>query len=509
MKLARVVSYQSRAIVVIVGLLCAAGIYAAWQLPIAVFPQTDFPRIVIIVDNGEAPASQTLVSVTRPIEEAMNGIPGIARIKSKTARGSAEINLYFDWKGNILQELQLVQARMSQLLSQLPPTAEIRNIERLTFAVFPVTGTQLTTDKRDQATLTDLATYVVRPQLARLPGVAIVGVAGGKTREFHVTIDPQKLTAHNVSAQQVADAIRNSNIIVSPGLIEEKHQLELALVSGQEKRPEELNSIVVGAVKNAPVLISDVATVAAGVEPQYTIVTADGRPAALVNINRQPDANPVAVVDEVKAALTAMRGQIPKDVRVAAYYDQSLLVRESINSVRDSILVGLLLSVVILYAFLRNWGTTFVAILVIPVTVLVTFLAMWLARLSFDLMTLGGVAAAIGLVIDDAIVVVENIYTHISRGQSRREAVQSAVSEITLPIIGSTVTPVVVFLPLTILTGVTGVFFRSLALTMSVALLTSLALALGFTPILAERFVRARKHGPEEENADEIDHELT
>ena len=500
MTFAGIVSRQARAIVVIVILLCAAGLYAAWRLPISVFPPTDFPRIVIIVDNGEAPASQTLVTVTRPIEEAMNGIPGIARIRSKTARGSAEINLDFDWSGDIIQELQLVQARMSQLLSSLPPTAEIRNIERLTFAVFPVTGYSLTSDKRDQATLTDLATYVVRPQLARLPGVAIVGVAGGKTREFHVTIDPEKLTAHNVSAQQVAEAIRNSNIIVSPGLIEENHQLELALISGQARKPEELNSIVVATINNAPVLVSDVATVAAGVEPQYTIVTADGHPAALVNIHRQPDANTVAVAEEVKAALSAMRGQIPKDVRVAAYYDQSLLVRESINSVRDSIFIGLLLSVVILYSFLRNWGTTFVAILVIPVTVLVTFLAMWLARLSFDLMTLGGVAAAIGLVIDDAIVVVENIYTHLSRGQSRREAVQSAVSEITVPIIGSTITPVVVFLPLTLLTGVTGVFFRSLALTMSVALLTSLVLALVFTPVLAERFVKAKPGAGDEES---------
>jgi len=502
MKLARVVSYQSRAIVVIVALLCAAGIFAIWQLPIAVFPQTDFPRITIIVDNGEAPASQTLVTVTRPIEEAMNGIPGIARIKSKTARGSAEINLNFNWGGNINDELQLVQARMSQLLSTLPPTAEIRNIERLTFAVFPVTGYSLTSDKRDEATLTELATYIVRPQLARLPGVATVGVAGGKTREFHVTIDPEKLAAHNVSAQQVAEAIKESNVIVSPGLIEENHQLELALISGQAKRPDELKDIVVATVNNAPVRVSDVATVAAGVEPQFTVVTADGHPAALVNINRQPDANTVAVVDEVKQSLNAMRGQLPKDVRVAAYYDQSLLVRDSISSVRDSILVGLLLSVVILYVFLRNWGTTFVAIVVIPVTVLVTFLAMWLARLSFDLMTLGGVAAAIGLVIDDAIVVVENVYTHMSRGQSRREAVQSAVSEITVPIIGSTITPVVVFLPLTLLTGVTGVFFRSLALTMSVALLTSLVLALAFTPVLAERFVRVRpedKLGPDEE----------
>src|ERR671931_1601616 len=208
MSLAQIVSSQSRAVLVIVGLLCAAGLFAAWQLPVAIFPETDFPRIVIIVDNGEAPASQTLVSVTRPIEEAMNGIPGIARIKSKTARGSSEISLYFDWNVNIIQTLQFVQARMSQLSSTLPPTAQIRNVERLTFAVFPVTGYSLTSDKRDPASLRDIATYTIRPQLARLPGVAIVGVAGGQTREFHVQIDPDKLVAHNVSVTQVTDAIR-------------------------------------------------------------------------------------------------------------------------------------------------------------------------------------------------------------------------------------------------------------------------------------------------------------
>jgi multidrug efflux pump subunit AcrB len=493
MSLARTISNQKRAVVVVVALLCAAGLYAASQLPIAIFPQTDFPRIVIIVDNGVVPAPQTLVSVTRPIEEAMNGIPGIARIKSKTSRGASEISLFFNWNVDIRQSLQLVQARLSQLSTTLPPTAEIRNVERLTFAVFPVAGYSITSNVRDQASLRDIATYVIRPRLARLPGLATVGVAGGKVREFHVQIDPERLVAHGVSVQQVVDAVHNSNIIASPGLIEENHQLELALISGQAQKPDELNSIVVATVNNAPVTLADVATVGQGVEPQYTIVTADGQQAVLLNINRQPDANTVAVVDEVKAELAAVSQQLPKDVVIKPYYDQSLLVRESQKSVRDSILLGLLLSVIILYAFLRNWGTTFVAILVIPVTVLVTFLAMWLAGLSFDLMTLGGVAAAIGLVIDDAIVVVENIFTHMSRGQSRRAAVQSAVSEITIPIIGSTITPVVVFLPLTILTGVTGVFFRSLALTMSVALLTSLVLALSFTPVLAERFVRAKR----------------
>jgi CzcA family heavy metal efflux pump len=497
MNLASIISEQKRAVIVLVLLLCAAGIYAAWQLPAAIFPNTDFPRIVIIVDNGEVPADQMLVSVTRPVEEAMNGIPNIQRIKSVTARGSTEVNLFFDWKSDPKESLGLVQTRLSQI--NLPPTAEIRRTDRLTFAVFPVAGYSLVSDKRDTTALRELATYTIRPRLARLAGVADVAVTGGKVREYHIEIAAEKLAARNVTLQQVSDAVKNANIVASPGLIEENHQLELALVSGQATTPDELNSIVVASVNGANVLISDIATVREGTEPNYTIVTADGHESVLVNILRQPDANTVTVTDEVKAELASIEKTLPKDVRVAPFYDQSLLVRDSMTSVRDAIILGLILSVIILYAFLRNAGTTLVAILVIPVTILATFLVMYLVGLSFDLMTLGGVAAAIGLVIDDAIVVVENIYTHLLRGESRREAVQKAISEITVPIIGSTVTPVVVFLPLTLLTGITGVFFRSLALTMSVALLTSLVLALTLTPVLAEKFVRVRRGENHEE----------
>jgi CzcA family heavy metal efflux pump len=393
----------------------------------------------------------------------------------------------------------LVQTRVTQI--SLPPGASIRRVDRLTFAVFPVAGYSLISDTRDAASLREIATYTIRPRLARLTGVANVAIAGGKVKEFHVEIDPGKLAARNVTLQQVSDAIKNANIVASPGLIEENHQLELALVSGQAMTPDQLNSIVVATINNAPVLISDIGVIRQGTQPNYTIVTADGHDAVLINVLRQPDANTVSVTDEVKAELTAVQKQLPKDIKIAPYYDQSILVSDSINSVRDAILIGLILSVIILYAFLRNVGTTFVAILVIPVTILATFLAMYLVGLSFDLMTLGGVAAAIGLVIDDAIVVVENIYTHLVRGQTRSEAVHSAISEITVPIIGSTITPVVVFLPLTLLTGVTGVFFRSLALTMAVALLTSLVLALTFTPVLAEKFVKIKKgktHSEEE-----------
>lgn len=490
MNLASIISTQKRAVMVVVLLLCVLGIYAAFQLPTAIFPNTDFPRIVVVVDSGVIPAEQMLVTVTRPIEEAMNGIPGIARIKSSTSRGSTEINLFFDWNTNPKEALQLVQARIAQVT--LPPTAQIRHIARLTFAVFPVTSYSLTSAKRSPAELNDIAAYTIKPRLARLAGVSDVQIAGGKRREFHIKVSAEKLNAHNVSLQQVADAVKNSNLLASPGLIEENHGLELALVSGQATTPEQLDSIVVAVVNNVPVTVADVADVGDGTTPSYTIVNSNGQNAILIDVLRQPEANTVSVTDEVKAELAAIQKQLPQDVKLALYYDQSLLVRDSISSVRDAILIGLILSVIILYAFLRNIGTTFVAILVIPVTILTTFLAMYLVGLSFNLMTLGGVAAAIGLVIDDAIVVVENIYTHLLHGESRLKAIENAISEITIPIIGSTVTPVVVFLPLTLLTGVTGVFFRSLALTMAVALLTSLVLALTFTPVLAERFVKIK-----------------
>jgi len=504
MNLARYVARQSRATLLIVTLLCGAGMFSALYLPTALFPQTDFPRIVIVVDDGVVPAPRMLAAVTRPIEEAMNGIPGIVSIRSNTARGAADISLSFDWKVNIVQTLQFVQARLSQLATTLPPTAAIRSVDRLTFSVFPVAGYSLTSPSTDPATLRDLASVTIRPRLARLPGVATVAVAGGRVREFHVKIDPDRLAARSVTARQVADSVKNSNIVASPGLTEDNHKLELTLVNGQATQPGQLANIVVAQVNGAPITVGDVAQIEQGVAPEYTIVTANGKPAVLLNVIRQPEANVITVVDEVTAELDAIKPQLPKDVTIAPFYDQSLLVRSGLTSVRDAILIGLVLSVLVLYGFLRKWGPTLVAAAVIPITVLVTFLVMSYFGLGFDLMTLGGVAAAIGLVIDDAIVVVENIHSHLLRSADRQSAIEDAVAEIAVPIVGSTLTPIAVFIPLTLLTGVTGVFFRSLSLTLVAALLTSLALALSVTPILAGWFMKvdpeadrgsSREHG--------------
>jgi CzcA family heavy metal efflux pump len=490
---------HSKPLIFLIITIAALGIYLAFTIPVAVFPTTNFPRILISVDNDVMPIDQMMVTITRPIEEAVNSVPGLHEVRSNTSRGQAEIDLFFDWNIDMFQTLQYVNAAISRIQPELPPTAKIV-ANRMTFASFPIIGYSLTSDTVPQTQLWDLATYELKPRLNRLDGVSTVFVQGGQEPEFHIEPDSAKLLSAGVTVTDLLDAMRRTNLIDSPGLFERNHQLVLGLVSGQVRTPEEIAGVVVKTTPGGtPVRIGDVAKVVPGVKPVYTIITANGKPAVLLNINRQPDSNIMQVANEVHDMLAQIRKILPPGISIEPFYDQSLLVSESIKSVRDAILLGLILASVILVVFLHDWGTSLVAGLVIPVTILVTFVVMKLLGQTFDLMTLGGLAAAVGLVIDDAIVVVENIVLHRDAGQGRFQAIRSALGEITVPLIGSTVTPVVVLLPLIVITGVYGTFFRALALTLGVALFTSLALALTWTPTLSSIFIR-RKHGDHAED---------
>src|SRR5450432_773243 len=493
-------------VVFIILALVGFGTYLAFKIPVSVFPSTDFPRVVVGVDNGVMPIDQMQVTITRPIEEAMNSVPGLDRVLSITSRGSAEINLFFNWNIDMFQTLQYVNAALSRAQSVLPSTAKVTT-NRLTFAAFPIMGYSLVSDTVPQTRLWELATYNIKPQLNRIPGVSTVIVQGGQEPEFQISPDPAKLVQTQITVQGILDAVAKSNLIDSPGLIENNHQLILGLVSGQTRTPEEIAAIVVKTSPGGvPVRVGDIATVAPSVKPVYTVVTANGQPAVLLNINRQPDSNTVAVASQVHDAIARLTKGLPPGVTVKPFYDQSELVNDAIASVRDAILIGLALAAIILVLFLRDWGSSLVAGLVIPATIAVTFIALRSLGESFNLMTLGGLAAAVGLVIDDAIVVVENIVAHRDAGQTRAEAITSAILEIRAPLVGSTITPIFVFLPLVSITGVTATFFRALALTVAVALLTSLALALTWTPALSHYLLRRTKSGKTGEASDARGH---
>src|SRR5438445_742521 len=485
----------SRPILFLIVTLMLVGAYLAFTIPVAVFPNTDFPRIVIGIDNGVMPIDQMLVIITRPLEEAVNSVPGLQKVQSITSRGSAEVDLFFDWNSDMILTLQRVDAVVARLQSELPPTAKVET-HRLTFATFPILGYSLTSDTIPQNKLWEIATYDLKPRVNRLDGVASVLIQGGRVPEFQVSPEPARLLAAGITVNDILDSIRRTNLIDSPGLIENNHQLVLGLISGQVRTPEQIGQIVVkSSTAGIPIRLGDIANIAPSVAPVYTMVTANGKPAVLLSVHRQPDSNTLDVANEVHALMQELGPTLPPGVHLESFYDQSTIVHDSIGSVRDAVLLGLLLSSIILVLFLRDWGTSLVAGLVIPATLLITFIVLRLTGQSFNLMTLGGLAAAVGLVIDDAIVVLENIVLHRDAGQGRFEAIQSALKEMTIPLIGSTITPIVVFLPLISITGVTGSFFRALAVTMTVSLFTSLLLALSWTPTLSQYLVR-RKAAP-------------
>jgi CzcA family heavy metal efflux pump len=485
---------HGKPIVFVILTMVAVGVYLAATIPIAVFPDTNFPRIVVGVDNGVAPIDQMEVTVTRTIEEAVNTVPGLESLWSITSRGTAEIDLFFSWKVDMFRTLEQVNAAIAGIQNTLPSTAKV-STTRSTFASFPIMGYSLTSETVPQTQLWEMATYQMKPRLNRQIGVSTIVVQGGQQPEFQIQPDPAKLIQTATTVPNILDAIGRGNLIDSPGLIEMQHQLVLSLMTGQARNPEEISNIVVKTAPNGNVVhIGDLGSVSQSVMPVYTVVTANGKPAVLMNVYRQPDSNTVQVANAIHSEIEQIRKTIPKNIQLQPFYDQSEIVNDSIKSVRDAILIGLILASLIMVLFLRDWGTSLVAGLVIPATIAVTFIVLKLLNQTFNLMTLGGLAAAVGLVIDDAIVVVENIVLHRDSGQTRAEAIRSAIREIRVPLVGSTLTPIVVFLPLISITGVTGVFFSALAITVGAALLTSLALALTWTPTLSHIFIRKRHH---------------
>jgi len=478
--------------------ICLAGVYSALVMPASVFPQTNFPRVVILIDNGVMPADEMMAAVTRPVEEAMKNIPGTINIRSATGRGAAEVNVFFDGSADMVESELYVLSRLSEIRGSLPATAETA-VYRLTFSAFPIVGVSLTSPSRPNTELWEVARYDIYPRLLRIKGVARISLVGGRVPEYHVVVDPAKLEAYHLRLDDVNGALAATNLFVPAGMAEENHQLYLDVVDNRIRDPAKIGDVVVAWSAGSPVHVRDFATVRRGAAPQFNIVTADGKEAVLLNVYSQPDGNTVAIADALRKELARLHKELPPDMHLAFFYDQSLFVREGVRSVWESIFIGLAFSAIVLYLFLRNLSTTLVAAAVIPVTVLFTLVGMHACHMSFNLMTLGGIAAAIGLIIDDAIVVVEAIYAKVLAGFPAHQAVGEGIREVGFPLVGSTLTPVVVFIPLAFLNGVAGVFFRALALSMVFALLSSLLLAVTWTPVLAALLIPKQERPPQDE----------
>jgi CzcA family heavy metal efflux pump len=479
---------QRRVVYLVVAVLSAAGIWAAFQLPSAIYPELTFPRITIVAQGSPLGARQIVFEISRPIEEAVSIVPGVIRVHSHSIRGASEINITFAPRTDMAYALQLVQSRVQQIRAQLPSDLDIE-IERLTPSVFPILSYNL--EGGDPATLYDIARYQIRPVLARVPGVGRVDVQGTDVHEIEVVADPARLASYGLSYDDVAAAIKQSIAVDAVGRVAADYKQYLIVTDQEAHGVPDIARIVVPTAGNAGVRVGDLGTVSMGTEDHTRVIAGDGKPAALLNITRQIGGNTVAIADSVARVVQALSRTLPPGVHVRAVYDQAALVRDAVSSVRDAMLIGAALAVIVLLVFLRRGVITAISALSIPLTLAITVFVMWLVGQTFNLMTLGAMAIAIGLVIDDAVVITENIARHLAITPDRTAAIREAVQELIWPVTTSTITTVVVFLPLGLLQGVVGQFFVALSITLTIAVLVSLVLALTVMPLLAEQFIPA------------------
>jgi CzcA family heavy metal efflux pump len=491
-----VLAEQRRFIYLVVALLSAAGIWAAFQLPSAIYPELTFSRITVVAEGSALGARQILFSVTRPIEEAVGIVPGVTRVQSKSIRGGSEINVTFAQNTDMQFALQQVQARVNQVQPQLPAGLDIQ-VERLTPSLFPILNYNL--EGGDPATLYDIAQYQIRPLFSRVPGVGRVDVQASDVREIEVVADPARLASLGMTYDDLAQAITKATTVQAVGRMPADYKQYLIVTTTEATSAADVANVVIG----RGMRVGDIARVIPGTEDHVRIVAGDGRPAALLNVTRQMGGNTVAIADSIASIAATLRRTLPPGVRLKPVYDQAALVRDAVKSVRDAMLIGAVLAVVVLLLFLRHAKITAISASAIPLTMAITVFVMARLGQTFNLMTLGAMAIAIGLVIDDAVVVTENIVRHFHLNPDRASAIRDAVQELIWPVTTSTITTVVVFLPLGLLTGVEGQFFHALSITLTVAVLVSLVLALTVIPLMAEQFLTAQDAEAEAHSAEE------
>ncbi|HKV56475.1 MAG TPA: efflux RND transporter permease subunit, partial [Candidatus Binataceae bacterium] len=438
------------AAVSILGAIAAAGI------PSSVFPEIQFNRAIILADSGDLPAAQMMVEVTRPLEEAAYGVTGVALVRSTTTRGSSEIDVAFTENSDPVSAFQMLQAALSEVRSQLPANTRLDS-RMLTTGTFPILDISMSSRERDPAELTDIARYTVVPGLHRIAGVYRVEIVGAKDREYVVKLDPPRMLELGISATDVIAGLAKANVIESAGRVFDSHRMLLTVVTTDLHDADQLAAVPIARVNGQPLYVRDVASVKLGITEDYIRAASENGPAVLVGLSRQPTGNTVEISDEAHALVDGLQARFP-DVRFSFSYDQAALVKESFASVRDAIVLGLALAVGVVFLFTWSAISALVAAIVVPCTIAITFAVMKVAGMTFNMMTLGGLAAGIGLFIDDAIVMIESIHRAHARGDAGEAGVVDALHELTRPLIASTATVAVAFAPLVFLPGVTGVF---------------------------------------------------
>ena len=473
MKKSFFVNYRNPLLIIIL-LIIVGGAYSYSKIQSSLFPQITFPKIKIIAEAGQQPVSQMTVAVTRILEAAVKQVPNLEVLKSTTSRGSCEISAYLSWQANLDVSQQQIESRINQVRNQLPAEVNI-TVEKMDPSILPVMGYALSARNKSPIELKQLALYNIKPFLSQVPGVSDIRVIGGQDKEFWIVMDAAKMARLGITSSAVEQAINNTNFIKSNGYSSDYRYLYLTLTDAQLRNEEQLKNLVISNNRNSLVLLEDIAQINIHSAKQYIKVNADGKESILIAVIQQPNANVLDVSKGMEQKIVELQKTLAKDISIKPYYIQADFVQDAIYSVTDALWIGLLLAIVVAIIFLRSWKASAVILITIPVTLSLTLLVLYAIGETFNIMTLGAIAAAIGLIIDDAIVVVEQIHrTHEEHPDEQATTlVQKAINYLLKAMLGSSLSTMVIFIPFMLMTGVAGAYFKVMTNTMLITLLVS------------------------------------
>ncbi|HEX2866082.1 MAG TPA: efflux RND transporter permease subunit [Ignavibacteriales bacterium] len=450
------------------------GIFSLINIQSGLFPDITFPKIKIIAEAGEQPVDKMMVSVTVPLENSIKKVQNLMLLRSTTSRGSCEISAFMDWNSDVDLGKQRIESQINAIKQDLPQGISI-TVEKMNPSILPVMGYSLEGTGKSQIELRQIAEYTVKPFLSRIEGVSEVAITGGKTKEYHIMLDPVRMSSLGITPQAVSAAISESNLLTSNGYISDYSRLYLSITNTSVKNKEDLENLIIKNTPQRAVQIKDIASVEAAEKKEYVKINANGKDVPLIAVLKQPNTNLINVAGEVQRQVKKLSTILPKGVELKPYYNQADFVNDSIRSLRDVLWVGLLLAIIVTVIFLRSVKASSVVLITIPVTLSLTIIVLYAAGYTFNIMTIGAIAAAVGLIIDDAIVVVEQIHrTHEEHpSESSFKLVNAAVKYLFPAMVGSSLSTIVIFLPFVLMSGVAGAYFKVMTNTMIITLVCS------------------------------------
>ncbi len=482
---------HERSIIFLVAVLSVLGAWAYTTIPASIFPTMSFARVDIVASAGDLPPDRVRIEVALPLEHALNGLPSVTRVLSTSAQGSAELIVSFDPHSDVNVDLQRVFQGIAGVRSDLPSGATV-DATIINPNSEPVVSYAFTSKTLSQTVVHELLQQNLVPQFYGIAGLSRMLVVGGAQREYIVALDPGALSARGLSASDVTKALAEANSVVSPGVVDAYAQRNVLVVDSRITDVRSLRNVAIPLANHASVPLDALGDVRLGTAPQTLEMSYDRTHAVAINFFALPGADAVKMADGVETRMMELAARLPGGIVAHRYWDQTTLVRDSQRSLRDAISIGAVLAILVILLFLRNVRMTLIAAFVIPIAIAIVIFTIGRLNQTLNLMSVGGLAVAVGLIIDDAIVVIENIARHMAqeRGVAKDIVIGNAMRELIAPMSASTLTTVVVFIPLALLSGVSGFFFRALAVTLATSLIVSLVLAIFVTPIIASKLVR-------------------